>query len=383
MNCPKCNFQNKENSKFCEQCGYPLPTQNPIPPVPPVPPEPKRKKPWYTRWWIWVLMGIGTIFLLFCSTCTCAMFMPESLKSTPDSVAKQAESQSVKPTEKPTEKEKPAEKEKPTEKPTEKEMTSEEIINQIVNSGFEEVSASVLYNHYEDYKDKKVVTAILVTDTAYKTLYSDIDNDGSSSELYFSFDKSSDMNEAKEGSYAIVFGVGDEISTFGSHKKFKNCYVAATGEQAKIEYDKLAREALNAEKKKQAEAEEKVKKEKEDYIKSCKTIDYKTLSRNPDKYKGEHFKLTGQVIQVLDSDSWFSDATTLRINITKHDNEYVDDWWEDTIVATVVIPKGADRILENDIITFYGDCDGLYTYTSVLKQKISLPKIDIKYFEVN
>lgn len=367
MNCPKCNFQNKENSKFCEQCGCPLPTQNPIPPVPPVPPEPKRKKPWYTRWWIWVLMGIGTIFLLFCSTCTCAMFMPENLKSTPDSVAKQAESQSV----------------KPTEKPTEKEMTAEDIINQIVNSGFEEVSASVLYNHYEDYKDKKVVTAILVTDTEYKALYSDIYNDGSSSELYFSFDKSSDTNEAKEGSYAIVFGVGDDISTFGSHRKFKNCYVAAVGEQAKIEYDKLAREAINAEKKKQAETEQKVKKEKDDYIKSCKTIDYMTLSRNPDKYKGEHFKLTGQVIQVLDSDSWFNDATTLRINITKHDNEYVDDWWEDTIIATVVIPKGADRILENDIITFYGDCDGLYTYTSVLKQKISLPKIDIKYFEVN
>lgn len=367
MNCPKCNFQNKENSKFCEQCGCPLPTQNPIPPVPPVPHEPKRKKPWYTRWWIWVLMGIGTIFLLFCSTCTCAMFMPESLKSTPDSVAKQAESQSV----------------KPTEKPTEKEMTAEDIINQIVNSGYEEVSASVLYNHYEDYKDKKVVTAILVTSTAYNTLYSDIEKDKPLSKLYFNFDKSSDTQGAEEGDYVIVFGVGAGKGLLGDYREYKNCYVAAVGEQAKIEYDKLTRDAINAEKKKQAEAEEKVKKEKEDYIRSCKTIDYKTLSRNPDKYKGEHFKLTGQVIQVLDSDSWFNDATTLRINITKHENEYVDDWWEDTIVASVVIPKGADRILENDIITFYGDCDGLYTYTSILNQKISLPKIDIKYFEVN
>ena len=123
---------------------------------------------------------------------------------------------------------------------------------------------------------------------------------------------------------------------------------------------------------------------KEEFIKSCQTIDYKTLARNPDKYKGNNYKLTGKVIQVLDSDSWFDDSTTLRINITAEPNEFAEGGylWDDTIVASVTISEGEDRILENDIIDFYGTCAGLYTYESVLGQKISLPRIDIKYFEI-
>lgn len=227
------------------------------------------------------------------------------------------------------------------------------------------------------------MTAVKITNISTTNIYSDMEEDKLTASLCFDFDKKSDMSDASKGDYAIIFGTGDGKSIFGSYRNIKNCFVAAIGEQAQIEYDKLAREAIEAEKKKQTEAEEKLKEEKENYIDSCREIDYETLSRNPDKYKGEHFKLTGQVIQVLDSDSWFNDATTLRINITKEESEYIDDWWKDTIVATVVIPKGADRILEDDVITFYGDCDGLYTYTSILGQKISLPKIDIKYFEIN
>lgn len=373
MKCPKCNFENDNKCKFCINCGYPLQTVSVIPELQPV----KPRKPWYKRWWIWLLMGIGTIIVLFCSMCTCAMVMPRGLKSTPDSALKKPVSQIEESAEN------TSEPEKLNEKPTEAELTAEDIIKQIVDNGYEEVSASVLYNHYEDYKGKKVVTSILVTSTAYNTLYSEINKDTLFSKLYFNFDKGSDTKGAKEGDYVIVLGVGDGKSILGDYREYKNCYVAAIGEQAQIEYDKLAREAIEAEKKKQAEAEEKLKEEKENYIDSCREIDYETLSRNPDKYKGEHFKLTGQVIQVLDSDSWFNDATTLRINITKEESEYIDDWWKDTIVATVVIPKGADRILEDDVITFYGDCDGLYTYTSILGQKVSLPKIDIKYFEIN
>ena len=125
--------------------------------------------------------------------------------------------------------------------------------------------------------------------------------------------------------------------------------------------------------------------EKDDFIKSCGTIDYKTLARNPDKYKGNNYKITGQVIQVMDSDSWFDDSTTLRINITAEKNEYADGGylWSDTIVASVDIPDGADRILEDDIIDFYGTCEGLYTYESILGQKISLPRIDIKYYSIH
>ncbi len=120
----------------------------------------------------------------------------------------------------------------------------------------------------------------------------------------------------------------------------------------------------------------------EDFKNSCVTIDFETLSRNPDKYKGNNYKLEGEVIQVQES-SW-SDTVELRINITKETFEYIDDvLWTDTIYATVKIPDGSDRILEDDVITFWGTCDGMYTYESVLGSSISLPKIDIKYYELN
>lgn len=114
---------------------------------------------------------------------------------------------------------------------------------------------------------------------------------------------------------------------------------------------------------------------------SCSTISFEDLSRNPDKYKGNNYKFTGEIIQV--QEGWF-DTVDLRINVTKKEFEYIDDvMWTDTIYATITIPDGADKLLEDDVITFWGTCDGDYSYTSVLGSKITLPKIDIEYYELN
>lgn len=116
------------------------------------------------------------------------------------------------------------------------------------------------------------------------------------------------------------------------------------------------------------------------YKNNCKTLSFKDLSRNPDKHKGEKLKYTGQVIQVQEDEHWLDDNTTvdLRINVTK--DEY--GLWDDTIYATVELPKNADRILEDDIITIWGECDGKYSYTSVLGSDVTLPKINIEYYSV-
>ena len=118
----------------------------------------------------------------------------------------------------------------------------------------------------------------------------------------------------------------------------------------------------------------------ENFKESCETIDFDTLSRNPDKYKGNNYKFTGEVIQV--QEGWF-DSVDLRINVTEIDYEYLEgSYWEDTIYATITIPEGEDNILEDDVITIWGTCDGEYTYEAVLGNKITLPKIDIKYYEL-
>lgn len=124
---------------------------------------------------------------------------------------------------------------------------------------------------------------------------------------------------------------------------------------------------------------------KKEFIDSCETIDYSTLARNPDNYKGEHLKYTGQVIQVLDSKSVFNKTTTLRVNVTAEDNEFADGGklWKDTIICAVTIPEGGDRILEKDVIDLYGVCEGLYTYETVLGNNESVPRIDIEYYTIH
>lgn len=118
-----------------------------------------------------------------------------------------------------------------------------------------------------------------------------------------------------------------------------------------------------------------------DYKELCETIDYKTLARNPDKYKSNNYKFTGEVIQVMEYSS--SETVHIRVNVTKETNEHTNFVnWKDTIYAVVEIPKGEDRILEDDIITFWGECDGLYTYENVKGSSTSLPKINIKYFDL-
>lgn len=110
----------------------------------------------------------------------------------------------------------------------------------------------------------------------------------------------------------------------------------------------------------------------------CSTIDFDTIARNPDKYKGKKYKFTGEVIQVSETSLLGMTFCDLRIDVTQ--GEY---GWEDTIYATVTIKEGEDRILEDDIITIWGTCEGNYTYTSVMGASISLPKIDVEYFEIS
>lgn len=113
---------------------------------------------------------------------------------------------------------------------------------------------------------------------------------------------------------------------------------------------------------------------------SCSEIDFDTLARNPDKYKGNNYVFIGEVIQV--SEGWFGNVQ-LRINITAKTSSFTDSVsYTDTIYATINIPEGEDKILEGDIIKFWGTCEGDYTYESVLGASITLPEISIEYYEL-
>lgn len=116
------------------------------------------------------------------------------------------------------------------------------------------------------------------------------------------------------------------------------------------------------------------------YKSSCQKIDYATLARNPDKYKGQRFTIDGEVIQVTE----ISGGVLIRMNMTYTEYEYLEGGsWDDTIVVVIPLAKTEDRILEDDIITIWGECEGLYTYETVLGSSLSVPRIRAKYHDLH
>ena len=47
----------------------------------------------------------------------------------------------------------------------------------------------------------------------------------------------------------------------------------------------------------------------------------------------------------------------------------------------IVITDLSSRVLEDDYITFYGTYDGIYTYTAVRGNSISIPSVTAKYYD--
>ena len=68
--------------------------------------------------------------------------------------------------------------------------------------------------------------------------------------------------------------------------------------------------------------------------------------------KGKPVKVTGEVIQSMKST--YGNSVTLRVNITKWGT--YSTYYKDTVYVTYTYPdSSAERILEDDIITIYGD----------------------------
>lgn len=108
----------------------------------------------------------------------------------------------------------------------------------------------------------------------------------------------------------------------------------------------------------------------EEYKSECQDISYSEIARDSNGLAGQYFTFTGKIIQVMDG--------TYRMNVT------VDEWgiYNDTILFIYDTDDG-DRILEDDIVTIWGQSLGLYTYTSVLGSEITVPAIDAKYISIN
>ena len=160
------------------------------------------------------------------------------------------------------------------------------------------------------------------------------------------------------------------------HKLVWEIYKKATLDSSgiRIKKCKVCGEKIEGEAYELTEAER-----QKEYIKTCKTIKFAQLARNPNNYKGQHVKYTGQVIQVMQTNQ--ADGTILyelRVDITKTKS----GWYTDTIYVTFTAPGTSDRILENDIVNIYGEVQGEYSYTAILGNQVNLPLVNAKYLSI-
>ncbi|MBO5935712.1 MAG: zinc ribbon domain-containing protein [Clostridia bacterium] len=113
-----------------------------------------------------------------------------------------------------------------------------------------------------------------------------------------------------------------------------------------------------------------------EYKASCESIGYKDIARQPDTYKGRNVVFTGEVMQVQESS--YSKNVVLLIKVTKDNYGY----WDDAVYVTYKLPDGAPRILEDDIVKFYGECEGTYTYETVMGSSNTIPRVSALYIDL-
>lgn len=100
-------------------------------------------------------------------------------------------------------------------------------------------------------------------------------------------------------------------------------------------------------------------------------VSYDSLARTPDDYMFSKVKGTGEVIQVLEGDG----ETQLRIAL--------DDYYDDVVLVYYDSNIVSERVLEDDIVTYYGTSYGLYTYESTMGGDITVPLIEVHKIVIN
>ena len=121
---------------------------------------------------------------------------------------------------------------------------------------------------------------------------------------------------------------------------------------------------------------------REEFVKICENIDYNSLARTPDNYKGKYIHFKGEVIQVQEDTT--EKLAVLRVNTKLSDYDYIENYYEDDTVYVVVYNYDMNnRILEEDIIDMYGIYYGIETYETVLGSSVSIPAMVTLYYSID
>lgn len=117
----------------------------------------------------------------------------------------------------------------------------------------------------------------------------------------------------------------------------------------------------------------------DDYKAECQTVDYKELCRYPEKYEGTKIVVKVKVSQIIDANFSGSEKAWRTYTDNSGYGFYADDEYY------MLDKRGGDavKILEDDIITVYGEFTGLEKITRALTSTTDeLPRIDVKYADL-
>ena len=110
------------------------------------------------------------------------------------------------------------------------------------------------------------------------------------------------------------------------------------------------------------------------FKKMCEKVKYDTLARYPKDYLLKPLYFKGKVVQAIEK----NDGYVLRVNVTKGSYSI----WRDTVwVEYTPENNNRGRILEDDIITFYGYGADTISYETVMGATVTIPAVLAMYVD--
>lgn len=129
--------------------------------------------------------------------------------------------------------------------------------------------------------------------------------------------------------------------------------------------------------------QEQAKNDKESFIANCVEVPYKDLARTPDNYKGKKIKVTIQVNQVMTggllTESGYRGYEDYDFNWEDENSTYLEKEW----YISYELPDGESKILENDVVVFYGEFTGAEEMKRALTGTTDyVPNLSAKYHQI-
>ena len=241
-----------------------------------------------------------------------------------------------------------------------------EIDNESVLMNYENVKkidADYLFENADKYKGENIMSVATIGDISDNKLK--LKSKKNEDALFYSFDlecnNEDDLNNLNiDEEVCFVGEVGKKFSV-GGCVYISNCEIVASGGNVSKYKSQLKSKTKKTNKKKKKKSND-----KKEYIKSCKTYSYKKIKRNQDKYEDKKIKLAGKVIQI--DEGWF-DTVAMRVEDSNGNDWYVSYSYSDK----------ESKILEDDKITIFGECDGTEQYETIMGDTRRIPSIEAKY----